>query len=102
MVGEGEMVTLKKIMAKSAEIKALAEELDVTNVRVFGSVARGDQSPASDVDFLVTMKPGFSLMKHARLILTLEKILNCKVDVVTEGGLKERIKKSVLEDAIAL
>lgn len=69
------------------------------NVRIFGSAARGDFDDKSDLDFLVDMEPGRSLLDHAGLLLELEKILGCKVDVVSEKGIKPRIRDRVLREA---
>lgn len=73
-----------------------------SNVRVFGSVARGEAGPHSDVDVLVDLEAGRSLLDHAALMLELEEILGCKVDVVTERGLRERIRDRVLREAVPL
>jgi hypothetical protein len=71
-------------------------------VRIFGSVARGEAGPSSDVDVLVEFEKGRSLLDHAGLLLDLEAILGCKVDVVTEPGLRERLRDRVLREAVAL
>jgi uncharacterized protein len=69
------------------------------NVRIFGSVARGDFDEKSDLDFLVEMEPGRSLLDHASLLLDLEQLLGCKVDVVSEKGIKARMRERVLREA---
>lgn len=61
-----------------------------TNVRVFGSVARGEERPTSDLDLLVDMRPGYSLLHQVRLRRDLKKLLGVEVDVVTSGGLLDR------------
>jgi len=66
---------------------------------VFGSVARGDARPDSDIDFLVKLEPGRSLLDLARFLRELEEILGRNVDVVTEAGLRPRIRSQVLEEA---
>ena len=71
-------------------------------VRIFGSVARGEAGPDSDVDVLVEFEKGRSLFDHAGLLLDLEAILGCKVDVVSERGLRERIRDRVLREAVPL
>jgi predicted nucleotidyltransferase len=85
-----------------AEILAAAARHGATNVRVFGSVARGDADPASDVDFLVDFEPGRSLLDLASLLVELEDLLGRPVDVVTEPGLKARIRQRVLAEAVAV
>lgn len=84
---------------KRAEILDTAKHHGARNVRVFGSVARGDFDEKSDLDFLVEMEPGRSLLDHASLLLDLEKLLGCKVDVVSEKGIKARIRERVLREA---
>lgn len=72
------------------------------NVRIFGSVARGDAGPESDVDFLVDLEPGRSLFDLGAMLVELQEVIGCKVDVVTENGLKARIRERVLREAIPL
>ncbi len=81
------------------EILAIAARNGALNVRVFGSVARGDNRPESDIDFLVNLEVGRSLLDLARLLRELSALLNCPVDVVTEAGLRPRIKTQVLKEA---
>ena len=83
-----------------AEILAAASRHGATNVRVFGSVARGEADAASDVDFLVDFEPGRSLLDLAGLLIDLEDLLGHPVDVVTEPGLKARIRQRVLAEAV--
>jgi len=72
------------------------------NVRIFGSVARGENDAASDVDFLVDLEPGRSLLDLGRLQRDLEELLAAKVDVVSSRGLRERVRERVLRDAVSL
>jgi hypothetical protein len=65
-----------------------------------GSVARGDADAASDIDFLVDFEPGRSLLDLAALLVDLEDLLGHPVDVVTEPGLKARIRQRVLAEAV--
>lgn len=87
------------LMEKRTAILATAKRHGAQNVRIFGSVARGDFDEKSDLDFLVEMEPGRSLLDHASLLLDLEKLLGCKVDVVSEKGIKARIRERVLREA---
>ena len=84
------------------EIRRAAAESGAREVRVFGSVARGEERDDSDVDFLVVLEPGRSLFDLARLELRLERILGRAVDVVTEAGLREPIRATALRDAISV
>ena len=87
---------------KRTDIISLAAKHGARNVRVFGSVARGDAGPDSDVDFLVRFDPGTTLLSHAALVRSLEQLLGFKVDVVSERGLRERIHERVLQEAVPL
>jgi predicted nucleotidyltransferase len=84
------------------EILAVATRHGAHNVRVFGSVARGEADEHSDVDFLVDMEPGRSLFDMGGLLMDLQELLGREVDVVTERGLKPRIRERVLRQAVRL
>lgn len=77
-----------------------ANEVGARDVRVFGSVARGEERPDSDIDFLVTLDPGRTLMDLARLESRLESLLGRPVDVTTVAGLREPVRSSALREAI--
>lgn len=83
-----------------AEILRLAAAHGATDVRVFGSVARGEATEASDIDFLVRMSPGRSLFDVGGLLMDLQDLLGRRVDVVTESGLRPRIRDQVLREAV--
>ena len=85
---------------KREEILRLAARHGARNVRVFGSVARGEADAQSDIDLLVEFEPDRSLLDHAALWLELQELLGCKVDVVSEGGVKARIRERVLGEAL--
>jgi predicted nucleotidyltransferase len=89
--------TLLKTYRK--EILETAMRNGAVDVRVFGSIARGDDRPDSDIDFLVNLEPGRSLLDLARLLRELNALLDRPVDVVTEAGLRPRIKSQVLKEA---
>ncbi len=82
------------------QILAAAAANGADDVRVFGSVARGEESADSDVDFLVVMKPGHGLLDLTRLELELEKIMGRRVDVVTVDGLHEAIRETAVRQAV--
>ena len=71
-------------------------------MRVFGSVARGEADAKSDIDLLVDMEPGRSLFDFGGLLTDLQIVLGRNVDVVTEKGLRERIRKRVPQEAVML
>ena len=87
---------------KREDILRLAKEYGAYNVRVFGSVARGEADENSDIDFLVDMEQGRTLFDLGGLLMDLQETLNCKVDVATEKILRESVKNSVLKDAVPL
>jgi len=82
------------------EILRVATKYGARNVRVFGSVARGDADAVSDIDFLVEMEPERSLLDLGGLQVELETVMGCHVDGVTEKGLKTRIRGRVLAEAV--
>ena len=90
------------LRAKREEILRLASKYGARNVRIFGSVALGEAKLGSDVDVLVDLEPGRSLLEHAALMLELEELLRCKVDVATERGLRARVRDRVLREAVPL
>ena len=87
---------------KRKEILQVAARHGASNVRIFGSVARGESDEKSDLDLLVTMEPGRSLLDHAALWLELQELLGCEVDVVSEKGLRPRMRDRVLKEAVPL
>lgn len=87
---------------KREEILQIAAKHGACNVRIFGSVARGEADGDSDIDFLIDLGENLSPWFPVRLIRELETSLGCKVDVVTEQGLKERIRERVLQEAVRL
>ena len=90
------------LQTKRDEILRIAAQYGAYNVRIFGSVARGEADEQSDIDLLVNMEPGRSLFDLGGLLADLEDLLGCNVDVVTEKGLRDRIRERVLKEAIAL
>lgn len=96
------MTIEEQLKDKREEILAIAAKHGAFNVRLFGSAARGEAGPDSDIDILVELEPGRTLLDHGALLLALQDLLERDVDVVTENGLKPRIKDKVLAEAIAL
>jgi uncharacterized protein len=92
----------ERLQERREEILRAAARYGASNVRIFGSVARGEAGPESDVDVLVDLEPGRSLLDHAALLLELEALLGCPVDVVTERGLRARFHERVLREAVPL
>jgi hypothetical protein len=88
------------LKARRLEILSLARKYGAHNVRIFGSVARGEARPDSDIDFLVELEPGRSLFDLGGLVYELRNLLGIEVDVVTEKGLRHRIRESILREAV--
>jgi len=95
-------ITLTDLRARRDEILDLAAQHGATNVRVFGSVARGEAGPDSDVDLLVEIARDRSLLDHIALIQDLRDLLHHGVDVVSDCGLNPRVRGRVLEEAVSL
>ena len=89
------------LKGKREQILKIAAKHGARKVWVFGSVARGEADERSDVDFLVEMEPGRSLLDMGGLLMELRELLGRDVDVVTERGLKPRIPARVLREAVA-
>ena len=90
------------LVAKRRDILRIAERHGARNVRVFGSAARGQAGPDSDVDFLVIVGPKHSSWFPAGLVLELEELLGRKVDVLTEGGIYPPLRSRIMDEATAL
>lgn len=91
-----------KLKANRDRVLALAERWGARNVRVFGSAARGEADEQSDLDLLVDLDPDRSLLDLAGFLLDVQELLGGPVDVVTERGLKARIRDRVIQEAVAL
>ena len=97
------MVTLETLRReKRAEILKLAEQRGALNLRVFGSVARGEATDTSDLDLLVEWEPGRSLLDHVALKQDLEDLLGVSVDIGSERGLHWFVRDNVLQEAVPL
>ena len=90
------------VRTKREQILRLARRHGVTSVRVFGSMARGDAGPQSDVDFLVDVGPDPSPWFPGGLVAELEELLGRRVQVITERGLDDLLRDRVLEEAVPL
>ena len=93
---------LDELRARREEILRLAAARGARKVRVFGSVARGQSTSVSDVDFLVQLDDQRSLFDLGGLLMDLQDLLGCDVDVTTEAGLRPRVADRVLADAVDL
>jgi uncharacterized protein len=96
------MDTPEILKGKRTQILRIAARYGARNVRVFGSVARGDSGPESDVDFLVELEPGRNLFDLGGFLYEVSELLGRPVDVVTEKGLRDHVRPKVLEEAVPL
>jgi len=96
------MITRETLRQKREAIMEIARQHGARDIRLFGSVARGENTEASDVDILVRFERERSLFDHGGLIADLEELLGVKVDVISEGGIRERFRTRVLAEAVPL
>ena len=93
---------MEQLKAYRQDILAIAERYNAPNIRVFGSVAKGEATEDSDVDFLIDVSPEQSLFDLIRLTRSLSELLGCEVDVAQSTVLHPRIRDEVLQNAISL
>lgn len=94
--------TLERIREKRVEIYSIVQEHGASNIRIVGSVARGQATLQSDVDFLMTLSSGTNVFDLVGLWLDLESLLGYPVNIIPDTIQDETFRKSVLEDAVAL
>jgi predicted nucleotidyltransferase len=99
---EDYMTPERLIKEKSAEIRKIYAQHGARNIRLFGSIVRRDSGPGSDIDFLIDTGPETSSWFPAGLILDLEEILGCRVEVVTEKGLNPHLREHALHEVVPL
>ena len=92
----------KRLQREKENILTIAKRHHAENVRLFGSVARGDEHEESDVDFLVDFLPGSTLYDQIDLISELTQKLGCRVDIVSARALNKHLRQRVLDEAISL
>ena len=96
------MITREFIQRNRDAILEIARRYGASDIRLFGSVARGDAAESSDVDLIVRFEPHRSLLDHAGLIGALEDFLGVKVDVIDADGMRPRFRAVVERDALPL
>ncbi|PIR38658.1 MAG: DNA polymerase subunit beta [Alphaproteobacteria bacterium CG11_big_fil_rev_8_21_14_0_20_39_49] len=93
------MTNFNDLQKRRDEILALSKEFGAENIRVFGSVARGEEKENSDVDILVSMQKNRSYFDLIAFQNSLEDLLHTKVDVLSDRGLYHSIKEQILNEA---
>ena len=93
------MATVQSVASHRDEILRIAARYGVRRVRLFGSVSRGDARPDSDIDLLVELAPGRSLLDQVGFQQDVEELLGLPVDVVVEGGISPYLEASILNEA---
>jgi predicted nucleotidyltransferase len=96
------MKTLEFLRQNREKIYEIAEKYGVSNIRVFGSVARGEDKKGSDVDFLIKQNHGVSLFEIADFKYEIEKLLKKKTDLVLEDGVNRHLKKIIFSSALSI
>lgn len=95
-------MNLAELRNYRSPILSLMESYGAQNVRVFGSVARNEATPNSDIDLLVSLRPGVSLFDIVSMQFAIEALLKQKVDILSEKGISPYIRDDVLKEAIPL
>ena len=96
------VITREQIHNRRDEINRLASRYGARDVRIFGSVARGDATEGSDLDLVVRFEAGRTLIDHAGLLADLQELLETKVDVIDADGMRSRFREIVEREALAL
>lgn len=91
--------TIEDLRARRVEILAVAEHYGAYNVRVFGSVSRREANTDSDIDLLVNLPPGYTLLKLSGLVRSLRELLGYPVEIVSADHLREEMREAILRDA---
>jgi predicted nucleotidyltransferase len=94
--------SLEELRQRRDDLLRVAAKWGATNLRVFGTVARGEATRESDIDFLVDLQPGRSLWDIGGLMYDLEQLLDRRADVGTASGLRDEIRERVLAEAVTL
>ncbi len=93
------MTQYQELQQKKKEILVVARQHGILNVRLFGSVARGEENPQSDIDFLVDLEEGCTLLDLGGALVKLQELLGRKVDIVTERGLHWYLREKIMKEA---
>jgi len=95
-------INQKTLCEKRDLILEIARRYGASNVRIFGSVARGDATNASDLDLIVCFEPGRTLLDHGGLVMDLRELLGMRVDVIDEDSMRPRFRQNAMAEAVPL
>jgi hypothetical protein len=96
------MITRQQIRDRRGEILEIARRYGASDVRIIGSVARGDTRRDSDLDLVVRFEAGRSLLDQGGLVMDLRELLGVEVDVIDEEAMRPRFRSKVLREAVQL
>jgi len=96
------MKELERIQQQKKNILAIARQHGIIRLRIFGSIIRGEETPQSDIDLLVELEPGRSMLDLGGALIRLQELLGRKVDIVTERGLHWYLKEKITQEAVPL
>jgi len=96
------VITRRELLNRREAILAIARRHGAHDVRIFGSVARGDTIESSDLDLIVRFDPDSTLFDHGELIMDLRDLLRVEVDVISEAGMRDRFRNHVMKEAVPL
>jgi uncharacterized protein len=96
------LLTRQFLREKRQAILDIARRYGAGDVRIIGSVARGDNTEASDLDLVVRFEPGRSLLDHGGLVMDLRQLLGMRVDVIDEEAMRPRFRQAALPEAVPL
>jgi len=93
---------IDELKSKRNEILEIAAKYGVSNIGIFGSVARNEENEASDIDFLVTISPNVSLFSLVKLEISLKKSLGRKAQIISDRAVNRHLKDKVFKEAISI
>ncbi len=96
------LLTRELLRERRNAILEIAGRYGARDVRIIGSVARGDNTEASDLDLVVRFEPGRSLLDHGGLVMDLRELLGMRVDVIDEEAMRPRFRKGAMAEAVPL
>lgn len=96
------MLTQQSLRQNRDAILQIARRYGASDIRIFGSIARGDATDSSDLDLIVRFEPGRSLLDHGGLVMDLRELLGIRVDVIDEEAMRPRFRQHVMKEAVPL